>query len=266
MSSASDKQANQYLELFMNGLKRRNPGQPEFHQAVEEVAKDLVPYLEDKQAYKDAHILDRMTEPDRIIIFRVCWVDDDGNTRVNRGMRVQFNNAIGPYKGGLRFHKSVTLSVLKFLGFEQGLQELTHYAANGWRKGRRELQPAGQERGRGNALLPVVHDGAITPHRPVDRHSRRVTSASERARSATSLANTSGCRMSSPAPLPEKGLGLRRQLDPYRGNRLRLRLLRAGDARYPRRTESRARPVSSRDRATWLSTPHRSLPSSAARS
>ena len=147
MSSASDKHASEYLEHFMTGLKRRNPGQPEFHQAVEEVAKDLVPYLEDKQAYKDAHILDRMTEPDRIIIFRVCWVDDAGNTRVNRGMRVQFNNAIGPYKGGLRFHKNVTLSVLKFLGFEQVLKNSLTTLPMGGAKGGANFNPRGKSEG-----------------------------------------------------------------------------------------------------------------------
>ena len=147
MSSASDKHASEYLGRFMKGLKRRNPGQPEFHQAVEEVAKDLVPYLEDKQAYKDAHILDRMTEPDRIIIFRVCWVDDAGNTRVNRGMRVQFNNAIGPYKGGLRFHKNVTLSVLKFLGFEQVLKNSLTTLPMGGAKGGANFNPRGKSEG-----------------------------------------------------------------------------------------------------------------------
>ncbi len=147
MSSASDKHASEYLGRFMKGLKRRNPGQPEFHQAVEEVAKDLVPYLEDKQAYKDAHILDRMTEPDRIIIFRVCWVDDAGNTRVNRGSRVQFNNAIGPYKGGLRFHKNVTLSVLKFLGFEQVLKNSLTTLPMGGAKGGANFNPRGKSEG-----------------------------------------------------------------------------------------------------------------------
>jgi glutamate dehydrogenase (NADP+) len=147
MPSANDKQASEYLERFMHGLKRRNPGQPEFHQAVEEVAKDLVPYLEDKQSYKDAHILDRMTEPDRIIIFRVCWVDDAGNTRVNRGMRVQFNNAIGPYKGGLRFHKNVTLSVLKFLGFEQVFKNSLTTLPMGGAKGGANFNPQGKSEG-----------------------------------------------------------------------------------------------------------------------
>ena len=144
---ASEKHAAEYLERFMVGLRRRNPGEPEFHQAVEEVAKDLIPYLEDKQAYKDAHVLDRMTEPDRVIVFRVCWVDDDNKTRVNRGMRVQFNNAIGPYKGGLRFHKNVTLSVLKFLGFEQVLKNSLTTLPMGGAKGGANFNPHGKSDG-----------------------------------------------------------------------------------------------------------------------
>ncbi len=147
MSSATEKHAAEYLKRFMSGLEVRNPGEPEFHQAVKEVAKDIIPYLEDKQAYKDAHILDRMTEPDRVIIFRVCWVDDENHTRVNRGMRVQFNNAIGPYKGGLRFHKNVTLSVLKFLGFEQVFKNSLTTLPMGGAKGGANFNPHGKSDG-----------------------------------------------------------------------------------------------------------------------
>ena len=114
-----NKAAQSELDKFMKGLIRRNPGEPEFHQAVQEVAESLAPFIMEHPEYRDAQIVERMTEPDRIIIFRVTWQDDTGCIRANRGWRVQFNNAIGPYKGGLRFHPSVTLSVLKFLGFEQ---------------------------------------------------------------------------------------------------------------------------------------------------
>lgn len=93
------------LNGFMAGLKRRNPSQKEFHQAVLEVAKYVIPYINQHRKYHAPRILERMTEPDRTIIFRVCWEDDNGAIRVNRGYRVQFNNAIGPYKGGLRFHQ-----------------------------------------------------------------------------------------------------------------------------------------------------------------
>lgn len=114
MSSIDDE-----LERFETGLVKRNPGEPEFHQAVMEVARDIVPFIHEKKDYRDAQILERITEPDRIISFRVCWEDDEGHVRVNRGFRVQHSNAIGPYKGGLRFHPSVTQGVLKFLAFEQ---------------------------------------------------------------------------------------------------------------------------------------------------
>ena len=100
MSSESNAQ----LEEFMQGLVRRNPGETEFHQAVEEVAATILPFIADKPRYQKAQILERMSEPDRLISFRVAWEDDQGNVRVNRGYRVQCNNAIGPYKGGLRFH------------------------------------------------------------------------------------------------------------------------------------------------------------------
>lgn len=107
------------FDQFMNGLIRRNPAQEEFHQAVYEFAEVVLPYMARHPEYKDKSILERMTEPDRIISFRVCWEDDQGRVRANRGYRVQFNNAIGPYKGGLRFRKTVRLSTLKFLAFEQ---------------------------------------------------------------------------------------------------------------------------------------------------
>ncbi len=107
------------VDTFMSGIKQRNPHEPEFYQAVQEVAQSVIPFILDHPQYQEAGILQRMTEPDRSIIFRVVWEDDAGNIQVNRGYRVQFNNAIGPYKGGLRFHPSVNLSILKFLGFEQ---------------------------------------------------------------------------------------------------------------------------------------------------
>ena len=129
---------------FMAGLEKRNPGEPEFHQAVHEVARDIIPFQEEHPEYKRAHILDRMTEPDRVVIFRVCWEDDEGNVRVNRGTRVQFNNAIGPYKGGLRFHPSVTLSVLKFLGFEQTFKNSLTTLPMGGGKGGANFNPKGK--------------------------------------------------------------------------------------------------------------------------
>jgi len=132
------------VEHFMAGLIKRNPGELEFHQAVQEVARDIVPFIEANQEYKKGCVLDRMTEPDRVVIFRVCWEDDAGNVRVNRGTRVQFNNAIGPYKGGLRFHPSVTLSVLKFLGFEQTFKNSLTTLPMGGAKGGANFNPKGK--------------------------------------------------------------------------------------------------------------------------
>jgi len=115
--SAGDSSAA--LEQFLAGVNRRNKNEPEFRQAVAEVATSIVPYIEAHPEYKEARILERLTEADRIISFRVVWEDDKENLRVNRGYRVQWNNSIGPYKGGLRFHQNVNLSILKFLAFEQ---------------------------------------------------------------------------------------------------------------------------------------------------
>ena len=132
------------LEQFMAGLVRRNPGEPEFHQAVREVVETLMPLVLDNPKYRDAQILERLTEPDRIIIFRVCWEDDDHNIRVNRAWRVQFNNAIGPYKGGLRFHPSVNQSILKFLGFEQVFKNSLTGLPMGGGKGGSNFNPQGK--------------------------------------------------------------------------------------------------------------------------
>ena len=136
--------ANNSLENFMTGLKRRNPGETEFHQAVYEVASTLVPYIVTKPKYMEAQVLERLTEPDRIVIFRVSWEDDKHGIRHNRGYRVQCSNAIGPYKGGIRFHPSVTLSVLKFLAFEQTfINSLTGLPMGGG-KGGADFNPKGK--------------------------------------------------------------------------------------------------------------------------
>lgn len=135
------------LENFMEGLKKRNPGEPEFHQAVYEFAEHVLPFIHDHPHYRQAAIIQRMTEPDRTIIFRVVWQDDAGHIRVNRGYRVQFNNAIGPYKGGLRFHPSVNLGVLKFLGFEQTFKNSLTTLAMGAGKGGADFDPKGRSDG-----------------------------------------------------------------------------------------------------------------------
>lgn len=132
------------VESFMVGLEKRNPGEHEFHQAVREVTESLMPYILEHHQYKDAQILERLTEPDRIVIFRVTWEDDAGNIRANRAWRVQFSNAIGPYKGGMRFHPSVTQSILKFLGFEQIFKNSLTGLPMGGAKGGSNFNPKGK--------------------------------------------------------------------------------------------------------------------------
>ena len=132
------------LEDFMSGLIKRNPGETEFHQAVEEVAATVIPFINKNPVYIENQILERMTEPDRTIIFRVCWEDDSGKIRTNKGYRVQFNNSIGPYKGGLRFHHSVNLSILKFLGFEQTFKNSLTTLPMGAGKGGSDFNPKGK--------------------------------------------------------------------------------------------------------------------------
>jgi len=132
------------LDVFMQGLIRRNPGETEFHQAVQEVAGSIIPFIQDKPKYLKMRILERLAEPDRVVIFRVCWEDDQGNIRVNRGYRVQNSNAIGPYKGGIRFHPTVTLSVLKFLAFEQTFKNSLTGLPMGGGKGGSDFNPKGK--------------------------------------------------------------------------------------------------------------------------
>ena len=132
------------LDQFMDGLKRRNPGETEFHQAVYEVAANVFDYIADKERYHSMQILRRIAEPDRVISFRVCWEDDKGNIRVNRGYRVQNNNSIGPYKGGIRFHPSVNQSIMKFLAFEQTFKNSLTGLPMGGGKGGSDFNPRGK--------------------------------------------------------------------------------------------------------------------------
>ncbi|MFO0689371.1 MAG: NADP-specific glutamate dehydrogenase [Myxococcota bacterium] len=135
------------LERFVAEVARRNPGEPEFLQAVREVARDVLPLVAADAALREARVLDRLTEPDRAIVFRVTWVDDAGRVQMNRGMRVQWNAAIGPYKGGLRFHPSVNLSILKFLGFEQTFKNALTTLPMGGAKGGSDFDPRGRSDG-----------------------------------------------------------------------------------------------------------------------
>lgn len=135
------------IDAFMEIIEARNPGEPEFIQAVREVAEVLIPFNKEHPHYDEANILERMCEPERVVMFRVPWVDDNGVNRINRGFRVQMNSAIGPYKGGLRFHPTVNLSILKFLAFEQVFKNSLTTLPMGGGKGGSDFDPKGKSDG-----------------------------------------------------------------------------------------------------------------------
>ncbi len=135
---------NDYVEKIMAEVKAKNPNEPEFHQAVEEVLESLAVVLERHPEYRSQKILERMTEPERVIMFRVPWMDDQGEIHINRGYRIEMNSAIGPYKGGLRFHPSVTLGILKFLAFEQVFKNALTTLPMGGGKGGSDFDPKGK--------------------------------------------------------------------------------------------------------------------------
>ena len=136
-----------YAEKVLAQVKANNPGEPEFHQAVTEVLESLKVVVDNDPVYEQTGLLERLVEPERVLMFRVPWVDDDGKVRINKGYRVQFNSAIGPYKGGLRFHPSVNLSVMKFLGFEQIFKNSLTGLAIGGAKGGSNFDPKGKSDG-----------------------------------------------------------------------------------------------------------------------
>ena len=133
-----------YVEKVLENLKQSNPHEPEFHQAATEILYSLAPVIEQHPEYEKAGLLERFIEPERVLLFRVPWVDDQGNVHVNRGYRVEFNSAIGPYKGGLRFHPSVNLSVIKFLALEQILKNSLTGLPIGGGKGGSDFNPKGK--------------------------------------------------------------------------------------------------------------------------
>ncbi|MEZ4977644.1 MAG: Glu/Leu/Phe/Val dehydrogenase dimerization domain-containing protein, partial [Flavobacteriaceae bacterium] len=142
------------IEAFMDQVKERNGHEPEFLQAVEEVAETVIPYIVQHDIYYGKNILLRMVEPERVISFRVCWVDDKGEIQVNRGYRIQMNSAIGPYKGGLRFHPTVNMSILKFLAFEQVFKNSLTTLPMGGGKGGSDFDPKGKS---DNEIMRFCH-------------------------------------------------------------------------------------------------------------
>ena len=139
-----DRFTQNYVDRFMEELIARNPGEVEFHQAVREVVESVAPYVTANPYLMDLKILERMVEPERVIMFRVPWTDDRGEIHINKGYRVQMNSAIGPYKGGLRFHASVNLSILKFLAFEQTFKNSLTTLPMGGGKGGSDFNPHGK--------------------------------------------------------------------------------------------------------------------------
>jgi glutamate dehydrogenase (NADP+) len=138
---------NDLVNGFMDEISAKNPNEPEFLQAVREVANTVIPFIESTPQYQNQNLFTRMCEPERAIIFRVPWVDDKGKFRINRGFRIQMNSAIGPYKGGLRFHPTVNLSVLKFLAFEQVFKNSLTTLPLGGGKGGSDFDPKGKSDG-----------------------------------------------------------------------------------------------------------------------
>jgi glutamate dehydrogenase (NADP+) len=135
---------SQSINNFIEAVSKRNPNEPEFMQAVKEVAETVIPFIEQNKKYQNKMLLERMVEAERVIMFRVVWIDDAGNTQVNRGYRIQMNSAIGPYKGGIRFHPSVNLSILKFLAFEQTFKNSLTTLPMGGGKGGADFDPKGK--------------------------------------------------------------------------------------------------------------------------
>lgn len=160
-------EAERELEQFMAGLIRRNPHEVEFHQAVHEVAESVMPFLLEHPEYRRELILERLTEPDRIVVFRVTWEDAEGNVRANRAWRVQMSNAIGPYKGGLRFHPDVTLDTLKFLAFEQVFKNSLTGLPMGGAKGGANFNPKGKS---DREVMRFCHSLMIELHRHIGEH------------------------------------------------------------------------------------------------
>ena len=180
------------MNEIMQLLKDKDPDQKEFHQAVMEVLASIKPVMDRNPEYRAAKILERLVEPERVILFRVPWVDDQGQVQVNRGFRIEMNSAIGPYKGGLRFSPLGEPGDPQVPGLRAGLQERADHAAHGRRQGRVRLRSQGQVGPGGDAVLPELHGRAVPPHRAQYGTCPPGTSAWAPGRSATCSACTSG--------------------------------------------------------------------------
>jgi len=197
MTPPGIKNAGDYIEDVMTTVKAKNTAEPEFHQAVQEVFDSLRLVLQKHPEYRSSKILERITEPERVIMFRVPWFDDQGNIQINRGFRIEMNSAIGPYKGGLRFHPSVNLGILKFLAFEQVFKNSLTTLPMGGGKGGSDFDPKGKS---DNEVMRFCQSFMTELQRHIgpDTVFPPATLALVDAKSASCLANTSACGTSSP--------------------------------------------------------------------
>src|SRR4030066_872080 len=150
---------NVKVNEFMAKIIAKNPGETEFHQAVKEVVESLMPFIEENPKFQHGKILERITEPERVILFRVPWLDDSGEIQINKGYRIEMNSAIGPYKGGLRFHPTVNLGILKFLAFEQVFKNALTTLPMGGGKGGCDFDPKGKGDNEGRRLCQSFRSG-----------------------------------------------------------------------------------------------------------
>jgi len=190
--------AKDYVTALMTLVKTKNPGEAEFHQAVQEVLESLTPVLDRHPEYRAARLLERIVEPERVLMFRVPWQDDRGEIQVNRGFRIEMNSAIGPYKGGLRFHPSVNLGILKFLAFEQVFKNSLTTLPMGGGKGGSDFDPKGRSDNEVMRFCQSFMTSCAVTSVPTPT-CRPATSAWEGARSASCSASTSGCATNFPA-------------------------------------------------------------------
>ena len=251
-----------YVERVIESVKKNDPNQPEFIQAVTEVLTSLAPAVEAHPEYEEAGLLERMVEPERIVQFRVPWVDDDGKVHVNRGYRVQYNSAIGPYKGGLRLHPSVNLS-MKFLGFEQVFKNSLTTLPMGGGKGGSDFDPKGKS---DNEVMRFCQSFMTELYRHIGPDTD--VPAGDIGTGAREIGYLFGQykRIVNQWTGVLTGKGLRRFPCPHRGHRLRPGGTSSTTC-WPRRaTASTARLWPSRARATWPSMPARRPPSRAPRS
>ena len=194
-----DSKPSQYVQDLMAAVKAKNPAEPEFHQAVQEVAESLMPCCRSDPSTARRRCSSGSSSRNALIMFRVPWLDDQGDVQVNRGFRIEMNSAIGPYKGGLRFHPSVNLGILKFLAFEQVFKNSLTTLPMGGGKGGSDFDPKGKSDNEVMRFCQSFMTRAVPPHRPGHRRARPATSAWAAARSASCSASTRSCATSSPA-------------------------------------------------------------------